>query len=346
MQILDFQESDYENYENFLENHNAELYQSLPWVKFQQNSPNNRQFWILVAQNKQKWLGTILLIKYRLPFGRSWFSVARGPIITNNSLEDQAQIWGLFLEKIRVIAKKEKAIFLRLELPINSHLKLSGKGWRKAHAHYFPEWSIKIDLTLSEENLLKQMKSKGRYNIKIAQKAVEIRVTAKEKDIHDFYEILKQTGGRDGFSIHEEAYYQALIHAANQDNWGEFLVAEYQGKIIGGIMVTFYSDTATYYYGASDYENRSLMAPYLLQWNAILAAKKRGLKKYDLLGIAPPDEPNHPWQGITRFKEKFGGEIVNYPLAKELIFRPIEYYYFRLLKWIRGSTRRLFSRKA
>lgn len=33
---------------------------------------------------------------------------------------------------------------------------------------------------------------------------------------------------------------------------------------------------------------RKHMAPYLLQWEAILEAKRRSLSVYDFLGVAPP----------------------------------------------------------
>jgi len=49
-----------------------------------------------------------------------------------------------------------------------------------------------------------------------------------------------------------------------------------------------------------------MMAPHLLQWAAIKITKQLGYKYYDFWGIAPSDQPNHPWSGISRFKRGLG----------------------------------------
>jgi len=91
-------------------------------------------------------------------------------------------------------------------------------------------------------------------------------------------------------------------------------------------------DWGIYYYGASDNHYRKVMAPYLLQWEAIKESKKRGCKYYDFLGIAPEGAVNHPWAGVTQFKGKFGGEVVDYPKAKDLVLKPFWYFLYKLRK--------------
>jgi len=49
------------------------------------------------------------------------------------------------------------------------------------------------------------------------------------------------------------------------------------------------------------------MTPYLLHFEIMRRAKALGYEWYDLWGVAPEDEPNHPWQNISVFKRKFGG---------------------------------------
>ena len=95
-------------------------------------------------------------------------------------------------------------------------------------------------------------------------------------------------------------------------------------KAIGGLLGVVYDSEGIYYYGASSYAHRALMAPYVLQWEALRHCKAHGCLSYDRLGVAPSDAgPDHPWAGITAFKEKLGGEIVTYPPEQQIVLRPI-----------------------
>jgi lipid II:glycine glycyltransferase (peptidoglycan interpeptide bridge formation enzyme) len=115
----------------------------------------------------------------------------------------------------------------------------------------------------------------------------------------------------------------------------ELWVAEsLNNDIIAANLMVFYGDTATYLHGASNYAFRALMAPNLLQWNLIQEAKKRGFKYYDFHGIAPNENPKHPWAGVTRFKKGFGGEIANYPGTYDFIYETGWYKIYKLFRKI------------
>jgi len=244
-----------------------------------------------------------------------------------------------------------ECVFVRVE-PLYGDFKF-GKKWRKAHAHYFPEHTIMVSLEGDEEEILKQMKQKGRYNIKVAQKhGVKVR---KSDDAGEFFKLFQETTARDGFQGHSQEYYQAML-----DSLGDHAVlylAEYEGEVIAGIVVTFYKDTAIYYFGASSDKHRRVMAPYLLQWEAMKEARERGCRWYDLFGVAPlvvrkqkseirsdgvslaRDEivgAKHPWAGITKFKEKFGGKRFSYVSAREKMRRPFWYWVMRVVKKLRS----------
>jgi lipid II:glycine glycyltransferase (peptidoglycan interpeptide bridge formation enzyme) len=256
----------------------------------------------------------VFIQKMPLPFGKCWLYINRGPII---NLDD--------------LAKTENAVYARFEHPYQkSQNHKFNKNLHNAHAHYQPEVTLMIDLKQSEDEILSQMKQKGRYNIKLAKKkGVKI---SESNDASEFYKILKQTWQRDKFKGHNKEYYQKMLDMLDE---AKLYYAEYEGEIIAGIIVTFYKDTATYYYGASSNKHRNVMAPYLLQWHAIRRARSKGCKYYDLLGIAPEGAKNHPWQGVSAFKRKFGGKIIEYEHAKERIYRPFWYWLMRLVKKLR-----------
>lgn len=184
------------------------------------------------------------------------------------------------------------------------------------------------------------MKQKGRYNIRLAEKKdIEITKTdPKNKDelnqnLDDFYDLLKQTTERDKFNAHEKNYYKKMLENLKENS--ALYLAKKGEKTVAGIIITFFKDTAIYYYGASSNEDRNLMAPYLLQWHAIKQAKKQGYKYYDFFGIAPEDSKNHAWAGVTQFKKKFGGQAISYIPAQEYPFKKLLYLLYKLYKRIK-----------
>jgi lipid II:glycine glycyltransferase (peptidoglycan interpeptide bridge formation enzyme) len=95
-------------------------------------------------------------------------------------------------------------------------------------------------------------------------------------------------------------------------------------------MVTlFFGATATYLYGASSDEKRHLMPSYALQWAAIKAAKAAGCLEYDMYGIPPTNDDQHPMAGLYRFKTGFGGGLRHYPGAWDYVYLPFVYTLFR-----------------
>ncbi len=95
---------------------------------------------------------------------------------------------------------------------------------------------------------------------------------------------------------------------------------EHQGEVLAGAIILFWGNQAFYHHGAS--VSTKIPASYLLQWKAIIEAQKRGIKVYNLWGIAPEDKPNHPWRGLTLFKKGFGGREIKYIHAHDFPLSP------------------------
>ena len=54
---------------------------------------------------------------------------------------------------------------------------------------------------------------------------------------------------------------------------------------------------------------KNISCSYLLQWEIIKDAKKRGCDTYNFWGISSPDNNLHPWYGTYLFKKKFVFDI-------------------------------------
>lgn len=186
-----------------------------------------------------------------------------------------------------------------------------------------PPDTVLLNITQSTDDLLKNMKSKWRYNIRLAQKK-GVTISKNTSDcIGTFYALYEQTAKRDAISIHSKQYYSSLFELSQKYDAYKVnvYIAEHEGDPIASIITLFTPSIAVYLYGASSNEKRNVMSTYFLQWKAICDAKEFGSKIYDFYGIPPTDDKNHPMHGLYRFKTGFGGQIehrigsVDYPIS-------------------------------
>jgi len=283
----------------------------------------------------------IFVLERRLPFGKSFLYA---PEVSWAQIQNTN-----FITNIQKNIKKSGTIFFRLEILDENDPeiieKLKSQKFIKAFEELQPEYRQIIDITPSEDEILAQMKEKGRYNIKVAQRnGVVIKnsknLPAGRQGIDDFYKIFIETAKRDGFSIRPREYFVKMTEILGENlpagrQGVELLYAEFQGKIIAAEIVSFYDNTASYLYGASGSEYRNVMAPYLLHWEAIKLAKEKGCQLYDLLAVNPEKEVEHKFAGIGRFKRQFGGRTVRITGAYDLVYKPTWYSLFKFAERIR-----------
>jgi lipid II:glycine glycyltransferase (peptidoglycan interpeptide bridge formation enzyme) len=230
-----------------------------------------------------------------------------------------------FLKKIRKFSKEESAIFFRIELQEKINKKVLSKfGFTKGR-NIQPKKTLILNISQSEKDLLEQMHQKTRYNIRLAEKkGIKIK-KGNKKNFEKFWRLLTDTAKKNKFSTHSKEYYERILEIPGT----ELFLAVYRDKIIAANIVLFHNKQVIYLHGASDYNYRKLMAPFLLQWHQILEAKKRECIEYDFWGI---DEKK--WPGVTRFKKGFGGREIRYMIAYDLVFQPIWYKIYKIARKI------------
>lgn len=207
---------------------------------------------------------------------------------------------------------------------------------KKAHSNILPANTIYLNLTTGTDTLLKRMKPKTRYNIGLAhRKGVTVKSMGLD-GIHIWYELYKETAARNHILLNDLKYFQAVLSARTDDTHSpadvNLLVAEKDGKPLAAMFLVITQNRGSYLYGASSSTERNLMATYALQWEAICRSKEAGCTEYDMFGISPSPDPQHPLYGLYKFKSGFGGDIYHslgcwdYPLDKDLytLFRASE----------------------
>ncbi len=277
--------------------------------------------------------------------------VPRGPAVDYAGLLDEAGLRYL-LDAIRPLARRRRALCLKIEpnladdaasaVPLAE--RLSALGFRPSPQTIQPRRTILVDLDGEPEALLKRMKQKTRYNIRLAaRKGVTVR-SGDGTDLPAFYRLMEITAKRDGFGIHSQAYYEAAHRLFVPSDRGCLLLAEYEGQLLAGLVAFAFGDMACYMYGASSDEGRNLMPTYLLQWESMLWARERGCRTYDLWGVPDEDEATLEagftrrsdglW-GVYRFKRGFGGRLVRTVGAWDLVYAPLRYRLFTAaVKWL------------
>lgn len=250
------------------------------------------------------------------------------------------------LKALLELGQAKKAVFIKLEPDVSTPpykpeqleaLKtfLLENGCQEGRALFTPHTFI-IDLNKSEDELLAKMKSKTRYNLRLAQKkGVEILEDTTDQGFADYLNLLKLTTRRQEFYAHNEDYQTKMWQQLSGTGIAKILKAVYQGKVLTAWILFKYKDTLYYPYGASSREHPEVMASNLIMWEAMRLGKSWGAKSFDLWGSLGPDpDPKDPWYGFHRFKEGYGGELASFVGTYDLLIDPNKYKLFRLVdRW-------------
>jgi lipid II:glycine glycyltransferase (peptidoglycan interpeptide bridge formation enzyme) len=238
------------------------------------------------------------------------------------------------------VAQKEGLSALRIEPQTKEVFEALSKTYTvvKAPFDVQPREFLLMDIAPTEEELLKAMKSKWRYNIRLAEKKnVEVSATRDPQDIAAFLDLMQQTAARKSIHFHKKAYYAKFLEFFAEDVC-QLFVAKQNGVVLAGSLLVVYGNTAYYLHGGSSDAGRNAMAPHLLQWRQIQCAKALGCTQYDFGGVAIVHQPkNKDWSGITRFKQGFAPTTKStlLPGAYDIIFAPGRYRVYRAALWVR-----------
>lgn len=225
---------------------------------------------------------------------------------------------------IKIEPNIEQATGYRQQVTVDKQFKISPKP-------HFTKYSYEIDLTLSEEEILKNMHQKFRYNIKVAEKhKVKIEERTDEKGFEIYLKLYFETCKRQNYFGHDENYHSQIWEILKKENLARVLIAFYRPPNsdirypLNAWMLINFHDTLYYPYGGSSDNYKNVMAVNLTCWEAIKLGKKMGLKHFDLWGAAAPDAPDsNSYKGFTRFKASTGGRLVEYLDTYDLIFNPL-----------------------
>ena len=292
---------------------------------------------------------------------KRFFSIAyipMGPDLSSLALcrDEPASFWIRTVEAVKPFLPKN-SLCLRFDPPLDFYslgerydfVRSIKKPLIKSLADIQPPDTTVLDLMLDEQTLLGNMKPKWRYNIRLAEKKGVVVREGGIGDIDVFYGLYCQTAKRDGIAVHGKSYYNDLLSRSGTDGClVRLYIAEHENDALAAVIVLFAKNEAVYLYGASSNVKRNLMPAYLLQWTAVLQAKRAGCLTYDFYGMPPTDDEKHPMHGLYRFKTGFGGKIIHRPGSIDVPLSPL-YVPFALAERLRmfyhKRLKKLFVRR-
>lgn len=266
----------------FVQEHNGHPLQLWGWGKVKA-SHNWHVERVQVGQG-----GAQLLIK-RLPkpFGPLVY-IARGPfgsLLSNDS--DRREL-------ARYVKQTYRPTLMSAEPDTTGTL--TWKGWRKSPNHILISRTAVLDLTNSEDELLRGMSKKTRQYIrKSAGEGIEVVQAATVGDIDACLAIYKQTAQRAGFALHGDDYYRDIF--TNLGNNSPVFIARHQGVAVAFLWPIISDAMAFELYGGMNDDGQHLRANYHLKWSVVQEMKRRGLTRYDVNGLLN--------DGVSAFKKGF-----------------------------------------
>lgn len=236
------------------------------------------------------------------------------------------------LEALQDCAAAHKASYLRCE-PHQKAETLKQLGFTAAHRNIQPRFTLVKNLSRPDDALLAEMTSTNRNLYRTAgNKGLSFRESTTPADIAILLEMLHEVAAKNQIEIHSDDYFRAMAEALFPHNAGRLFIAEFEGQPVAASLVLDSPTTRYYAHAASRFEARKLHPGTPLLAHMIFDAKHRGQTSFDFYGIAPLEaSSSHPWSGFTRFKQSFGGEVVDLGGTWELPIKKLQHLAYRVL---------------
>lgn len=293
--------------------------QTKQWVEFRKEWGNE------VLETKH---GIITL--HKIPFTKYKIGIfEKGPMPTEEMVDELKK---LGIQKSLVFIKLEPNYVVKKDNISCADKKRAIDILKKYGAvkgrRLFTPTSFWIDLTKSEEDLLKSFSSKTRYNIRVAQKhGVKTKIDNSDKAFEKYLDLTFETAKRQGFYAHTPKYHK-LMWKNLKGEIAHLLTATYKNEVISA-WILFAHDGFLYYpYGASTDKYKEVMANNLMMWEAIKFGRQMDLKTFDLWG-------REEGRGFTRFKEGYNPQVVEFLGTWDLVINKPIYYLYRFAETLR-----------
>ena len=327
-----------EEWTEALRNHpEANFLHCFSWQKLHENLEMHTEG--LAIFRDETIVGLLLMIVKNAKRGR-YVEIPGGPLI---DWTDQAVV-EFTTNQIKEFAKKHHAVFARvrpqLEKTDEAEKIFAENGYKKAPMHLHAEHTSMLDLTQTEEDILKNMRQQTRYEVRKAERiGVQVRSYLATKKIDEFITMQNETAKRQGFVTSSSKFLKTLVLSFAKN--AKIYVSEKDGRVLNMGLVLSFGREVDYFEASSSDGASKFPGAYGLLWRIIKDAKNDGYKRLNFWGIAYSKDPKNRYAGVTTFKRGFGGDDVIYLPAQDLIISRPKYAFSWIVETVRRKMRRL-----
>ena len=278
-----------------------------------------------------------------------YLEIPGGPLVDWNDQKLVKNVFGSIVEE----AKKEKCVFVRFrpqlyktqdnEQTINDLKKtIKGLDLRSAPMHLHAQNTVVLNLKNTEDELLMAMRRQTRYEVRRSSKLNLKVIEDSSKDaFEEFHSVQSETAKRQNFIPPSKEELLAEREAFLPEHLKLYKVVDEKKQPVAYGLILMYGKEAEYFEAASTDLNRKLPGAYALLWQAIKDLKVIGIERFNLWGIAPPGVEHHRYSGVTTFKTGFGGDVVEFIPAQDIVIDKLKYKFDDIIENVRKKKRNL-----
>lgn len=317
----------------------ANFLQSWEWGEFHQ-ALGKKVFRTIIQNENSDVICLYSSVIEKAKRGR-YITIAGGPLLD----WDNSELLSYLVSELKKQAKAENVSFIRFrpQEEVSEQIldRLKKLGLVESPMHVTADLTLQLDLSKTSEELLMEMRKNTRYEIKRATKlGIQTSISTNPEDIKAFYDIQCAVAKRHNFVPFSYEFLYEQFKAFVASNSVAIISSYLDGKLLAQAFIIFYNKEAVYHYGISTEENAKLPGSYACQWRAIEEAQVRGCATYNFWGIAPENQPQHRFAGVSLFKRGFGGRETAYIPAHDIPVSPF-YWITHLFERLRKRSRKL-----
>jgi lipid II:glycine glycyltransferase (peptidoglycan interpeptide bridge formation enzyme) len=269
-------------------------------------------------------------------FGRQVAYVPHGPI-WDRSAPDADRLFNWLLQGLRTLARKEKALVVKLDPraepgdPTDIAALATAHKLRRAPDLQAPTTRL-IDLRDGATELEASWHTDARRLSRRAEREgtqVTISRNPDPAEIAILHDLLTATAERADFRVRSPEFLTRLATEFAASGGWYLGIARVEDTLVAATAFPRVADRAYYLYGAllrdERYKHHYAAHAVMAQMLRTLAAD--GCTSVDMWGVTEPDDPkaDASWKGFSDFKRTFGGTPLRHPGLFDLVTNPFWY---------------------